>query len=158
VQRVAADQLLFAPIFNPIFIGSLAVLEGSTATLGERLRAQYVDIMVGNWVIWGPAQFVNFMFIPQQYVLLLLLLPLLLCYCYCYCCRCCCCCCCCAHVPPLLVVLLPLRLYYCTTNSLSSPLRYAVLFSNCIGMVWNVFLSYTANGGGKTVEDEKKKE
>lgn len=70
----------------------------------------------------------------------------------------CCCCCCCAHVPPLLVVLLPLRLYYCTTNSLSSPLRYAVLFSNCIGMVWNVFLSYTANGGGKTVEDEKKKE
>ena len=39
VKRTAADQLLFAPLFNPLFISCLALLEGTAAGLPTRLRS-----------------------------------------------------------------------------------------------------------------------
>ena len=86
LARTAVDQLVFAPAFIPLFVGSLMTLEGKGLKDVEvQLRETYVDTLMMNWGIWVPAQMINFRFMP---------------------------------------------------------LKFQVLFSNVIGLVWNTYLSF----------------
>ena len=96
LQRTFCDQILFAPLFIPTFMTSLMVLEhkeehrnldGITYTLKKNLP----DVVMTNWMVWIPAIFLNFRYVPPQ---------------------------------------------------------WQVLYSNCVGFVWNVYLSW------KTQEDQ----
>lgn len=65
LARVACDQLIFAPTFIGIFLGSMAVLEGSSPK--EKLDKSYVDTLQTNWMVWPFVQMVNFKFVPLQH-------------------------------------------------------------------------------------------
>ena len=72
VQRVVVDQFCFAPLFIPTFVSVLTILEGHTnpATIFEKVQAGWWPALKGNWVIWIPAQAVNFSIVPPQFQVL----------------------------------------------------------------------------------------
>ena len=74
LKRLALDQLFFAPLFIPTFMSSLMLLEEgpscTPAIIMERLRISWQGALVANWMIWVPANLVNFKFIPGAYQVL----------------------------------------------------------------------------------------
>eukprot|EP00658_Telonema_sp_P-2_P040637 TRINITY_DN2904_c0_g1_i5.p1 TRINITY_DN2904_c0_g1~~TRINITY_DN2904_c0_g1_i5.p1 ORF type:complete len:211 (+),score=54.89 TRINITY_DN2904_c0_g1_i5:245-877(+) len=70
VQKMAADQLIFAPLFNPAFVSYLFLLEGRPAEILPKLQADWVNMTVSNWKLWVPAQMINFGFVPPQFQVL----------------------------------------------------------------------------------------
>mmetsp|Transcript_8459 Transcript_8459/g.16178 ORF Transcript_8459/g.16178 Transcript_8459/m.16178 type:complete len:258 (-) Transcript_8459:10-783(-) len=96
-KRVAADQFLFAPPFIASILSLLWWLEegpqqGSATTghddattapaalssssssflvvVSERLSATLPDIVMANWIVWIPAQIINFGFVPLHFQVL----------------------------------------------------------------------------------------
>ena len=67
LRKMAADQLLFAPLFNPVFICFVYALEGRLAEAPDTLRAEWLNITVSNWKLWAPAQALNFLLVPVQF-------------------------------------------------------------------------------------------
>ena len=52
VVKVSMDQLGFAPLFNGTFLIILGTAQGHTmAELNQKLRAEYVDVMLANWKV-----------------------------------------------------------------------------------------------------------
>lgn len=71
-KRVFYDEFIFTPIYTPIWLLSLYVLEGERdyAVLRKRLVESYPSIIVANWCLWVPVQWVNFRYLPVKYQLL----------------------------------------------------------------------------------------
>ena len=63
-KRLAMDQLGFAPMFLPIFLSSVMTLEGRMELIPDKLKADWWPITKANWIVWVPAQLVNFRFVP----------------------------------------------------------------------------------------------
>ena len=61
---LALDQLVFAPTFLAVFIGSLFTIEGNAAEVPAKLKQDWGKTVVTNWKIWVPFQFLNFRFVP----------------------------------------------------------------------------------------------
>jgi protein Mpv17 len=66
--RVAADQLLCAPIVTGIFLTSMSVMEGTNPK--EKLERVYWKALRANWSIWPAFQAVNLSMVPAQYQVL----------------------------------------------------------------------------------------
>ena len=92
IQRLAMDQLIFAPVFLPAFFFAILLLDGKPQNIWEKLSNEWISTMLTNWSVWVPAMFINFRFVPPAYY---------------------------------------------------------VLYSNCVGVFWNIYLSYV----GYKVED-----
>lgn len=88
MSRVAIDQMLFAPAFTAVWLVALRFLEGQRPIEWDSLKASVPEVVVANWALWVPAQFVNFAMVP---------------------------------------------------------LKFQVLYSNVVALVWNVYLSYTTS-------------
>ena len=95
LKRLFCDQILFAPLFIPVFMTSLMTLEGKSwgDEIGNVLKRDVPDVIVSNWVLWVPAMFINFRYVPGQ---------------------------------------------------------WQVLYSNCIGFVWNTYLSWKTQQAGRS--------
>ena len=65
LARVAADQLLFAPVMIGVFLGSMATLEGTSPR--AKLERSYETALTTNWMIWPFVQMFNFKFVPHQH-------------------------------------------------------------------------------------------
>ncbi|KAK4157759.1 hypothetical protein C8A00DRAFT_29296 [Chaetomidium leptoderma] len=68
LARVACDQGVFAPTFIGVFLGSMAVLEGTSPA--DKLSKSYSEALLTNWMIWPFVQMVNFKLVPLQHRLL----------------------------------------------------------------------------------------
>ncbi|MCO5578102.1 hypothetical protein L7F22_031940 [Adiantum nelumboides] len=66
VARLILDQFLFSPIFIGIFISALMTLEGHSYDIVPKLKQDWFTVVLANWKIWIPFQFLNFLFVPQQ--------------------------------------------------------------------------------------------
>jgi hypothetical protein len=71
-KRVALDQFVFTPIFLPIWMTSLWSLEepNRLASVPQRLKDTVPPIILMNWMLWVPAQGINFRFVPVHYQVL----------------------------------------------------------------------------------------
>lgn len=68
IKRVAADQLIMAPVGLALFIGSMGMMEGRTRSqIKEKYKDMYGDAIVANWKVWPIAQTVNFRYMPLPY-------------------------------------------------------------------------------------------
>ncbi|KAF9014952.1 hypothetical protein BDQ17DRAFT_1340232 [Cyathus striatus] len=67
-KRVAADQMLMAPVGLGIFLGSMGLMEGRN---GAQIKQKYTDLyptaLLANWRVWPAAQLVNFRYMPLPY-------------------------------------------------------------------------------------------
>ena len=70
VQRLAFDQLVFAPIFIPVFFSTNLLLEGRPEMIPQKIKNDWLSTVLTNYAVWVPAQFINFRFIPQLHQVL----------------------------------------------------------------------------------------
>lgn len=67
-KRVAADQLIMAPLGLVLFIGSMGMMEGrSRSQIQQKYRDLFGDAIIANWKVWPLAQTVNFRYMPLPY-------------------------------------------------------------------------------------------
>ncbi|KAI0056889.1 hypothetical protein BV25DRAFT_1831774 [Artomyces pyxidatus] len=67
IYRTWLDQSLAAPLVVGWFFTSMTFLEGhglSEAT--ERMKASYAPTLMRGWLVFGPAQAINFWLVPPQ--------------------------------------------------------------------------------------------
>ena len=71
LKRTALDQLVFAPVIVPTFMGSLFLLQGKNMKeIRDDIGDVYADTILMNWSLWVPAMLVNFGFTPLKYQVL----------------------------------------------------------------------------------------
>ena len=72
VKRVVLDQFAFAPCFMTVWLASLWTLEGkmSPRVMPNRLVETMPSILVANYILWIPAQVLNFRFVAVKYQVL----------------------------------------------------------------------------------------
>ncbi|XP_050205645.1 protein sym-1 [Mercurialis annua] len=68
--RLLLDQFLFSPIFIGVFLAALVTLEGRPEQVIPKLQQEWVSVVIANWQLWIPFQFLNFRFVPQQFQVL----------------------------------------------------------------------------------------
>lgn len=64
------DQILFAPSFIAILVGSIGVLQGEK-NIVKKLKREFPDILVANYKLWPAVQLLNFYFVPLNYQVVL---------------------------------------------------------------------------------------
>ncbi|ODN06674.1 Mpv17-like protein 2 [Orchesella cincta] len=68
MKKMLLDQVINSPITIATFFITLAVLERSSATeFIQELRAKSWRLYLAEWVIWPPAQLINFFWLPLKY-------------------------------------------------------------------------------------------
>ncbi|XP_063363654.1 mpv17-like protein 2 isoform X1 [Cydia amplana] len=68
VKKLILDQFIFSPIMIVTFFGSLALFEENPLeNFQEEVKSKFVTLYQAEWVIWPPAQIINFYFLPTRY-------------------------------------------------------------------------------------------
>ncbi|GFQ81677.1 mpv17-like protein 2 [Trichonephila clavata] len=67
VKKVLYDQIVFSPVNLTVYFGTVAALEGSWNELKAELWEKGSKIYTAEWIIWPPAQFINFYLLPLRY-------------------------------------------------------------------------------------------
>ncbi|KAK9462597.1 uncharacterized protein V1516DRAFT_670666 [Lipomyces oligophaga] len=71
MARMAADQLVWAPVGIASFYVSMGVLQlHSWNQIKQELQEKWYPTMVGNYMVWPAVQVLNFRLIPLQYRLM----------------------------------------------------------------------------------------
>ncbi|KAL5715516.1 hypothetical protein ACHQM5_017325 [Ranunculus cassubicifolius] len=68
--RLVLDQFLFSPLFIGFFLSTLLTLEGRPSQILPKLQQEWLATVLANWQLWIPFQFLNFLFVPQQFQVL----------------------------------------------------------------------------------------
>jgi len=62
------DQLICSPATISTFFFTLAVVEGSSfKELYQEMKSKSWRLYIAEWIIWPPAQLINFFFLPTRY-------------------------------------------------------------------------------------------
>lgn len=68
LKKVIIDQLICSPMCISMFFITLAVLENSNWTdFKNEIRKKAHILYIAEWVIWPPAQVINFYWLPTRY-------------------------------------------------------------------------------------------
>ncbi|GAA5987607.1 hypothetical protein JCM10908_007133 [Rhodotorula pacifica] len=68
LRRVAADQLLMAPISFIVFLVCMGLMEfRSPVAIMARIRSALIPILLTNYKVWPFVQCVMFLYVPLQY-------------------------------------------------------------------------------------------
>ncbi|KAF8052257.1 hypothetical protein N665_1582s0013 [Sinapis alba] len=70
VLRLLLDQFVFAPIFVGVFLSAVVTLEGKPSHVIPKLKQEWTGVVLANWQLWIPFQFLNFRFVPQNFQVL----------------------------------------------------------------------------------------
>ena len=70
LYRLALDQTVFAGPFIATFMSSLLVLEGRSEEIQDTLSNGWWSAVKSNWLLWIPANFINFRFIVPRFQVL----------------------------------------------------------------------------------------
>lgn len=66
IKRVACDQLLFAPLILPVFFIGTLLMDNQADKIPNKLKTDWFPSLMANYIVWVPAQLINFKFIPPQ--------------------------------------------------------------------------------------------
>ncbi|KAH0544066.1 hypothetical protein FGG08_001684 [Glutinoglossum americanum] len=70
LQRVACDQLIFAPIYLACFFAFMTVAEGGgRRAVARKFQDAYLPALKANFILWPIVQVINFRVIPIQFQL-----------------------------------------------------------------------------------------
>ncbi|GLI61596.1 hypothetical protein VaNZ11_004014 [Volvox africanus] len=64
--QLLLDQGVFAPVFLATFISVLFTIEGKPHLIKPKLEQDLLETVKVNWVLWIPAQYLNFRFVPPN--------------------------------------------------------------------------------------------
>lgn len=67
-KKCLFDQIVFAPLGIIYFFGLLGLMEGgSIKTIVSEIRQKGPEVMLVDWLVYPPAQFINFKFLPTRF-------------------------------------------------------------------------------------------
>jgi protein Mpv17 len=66
LRRVFFDQALFAPFLIGSLFSSNMALKGEVDGIPDKLRNDLPGTMLSNYIVWIPAQILNFRYVPPQ--------------------------------------------------------------------------------------------
>ena len=68
VKKLFLDQVLFTPVYISVFLVMLSCFERATfAEMTRDLRHKGTVLLKADWIVWPPAQLVNFSLLPVQF-------------------------------------------------------------------------------------------
>lgn len=68
LSKILIDQLIFSPVYISVFFLTSGLLEAAPLDrIGRELIRKGRQLYVAEWVVWTPAQFINFTFLPSKY-------------------------------------------------------------------------------------------
>lgn len=68
IKKTIIDQLIFCPIGITLFFSTLGLLEGSNVkAICAEIRAKGLELVIFDSIIYPPAQFISFRFLPTQF-------------------------------------------------------------------------------------------
>ncbi|KAF0690267.1 Aste57867_18341 [Aphanomyces stellatus] len=70
LQRVAVDQFLLTPAFFVTYFALMQTLSPDETTIDEKLRREWWPTVQSNWIVWVPAQWLNFRYVALPYQVL----------------------------------------------------------------------------------------
>ncbi|KAJ0178186.1 hypothetical protein K1T71_006009 [Dendrolimus kikuchii] len=67
-KKLFLDQMVFSPIMIVTFFGSVALFEENPyENFKEEVRDKFLTLYRAEWMVWPPAQVINFYFLPTRY-------------------------------------------------------------------------------------------
>ncbi|KAJ1920373.1 hypothetical protein H4219_001348 [Mycoemilia scoparia] len=64
-KRVAADQIIYAPIGLVAFFGAMTAMETKgLEEFQEKMKEKYVSTLIANYAVWPAVQTINFTIVP----------------------------------------------------------------------------------------------
>ena len=67
-KKVLVDQVIFSPINISMFLIIMGIVESaSMKSVLKDLREKGLQLLKAEWIVWPPAQMVNFMFVSPKY-------------------------------------------------------------------------------------------
>lgn len=68
VKKLMLDQIIFSPIMILTFFGSVALFEEKPfENFKEEVEDKFVKLYKAEWMVWPPAQVINFYFLPTRF-------------------------------------------------------------------------------------------
>lgn len=68
VKKVVLDQIILSPVMWAVYFASLSLIELSGwQKFKERFWSKGGRLYIAEWIVWPPAQVVNFYFLPTRY-------------------------------------------------------------------------------------------
>lgn len=68
IKKLTLDQIIFSPIMILTFFGSVALFEADPMeNFKEEVRDKFLTLYRAEWMVWPPAQVINFYFLPTKY-------------------------------------------------------------------------------------------
>ncbi|XP_076622769.1 mpv17-like protein 2 [Colletes latitarsis] len=68
LKKVIIDQLVCSPLCITMFFLTLGILEkNSLSELKDEIIRKAYKLYIAEWVVWPPAQIINFYFLPTKY-------------------------------------------------------------------------------------------
>ncbi|KAJ8716011.1 hypothetical protein PYW08_013296 [Mythimna loreyi] len=67
-KKLVLDQFIFSPIMIVTFFGSVALFEPDPLeNFKDEVKDKFVRLYRAEWMVWPPAQIINFYFLPTRY-------------------------------------------------------------------------------------------
>ncbi|KAK2161879.1 hypothetical protein LSH36_108g04028 [Paralvinella palmiformis] len=68
LRRIILDRLIFAPPFLLIYFYLVAIFEGQSSNEAlKKIQQFFWPMLVMNWKIWTPLQYININYVPREY-------------------------------------------------------------------------------------------
>ncbi|XP_053606234.1 mpv17-like protein 2 [Plodia interpunctella] len=67
-KKLVLDQLVFSPVMICTFFGSLALFEENPVeNFRDEVTDKFLTLYRAEWMVWPPAQIINFYYLPTRY-------------------------------------------------------------------------------------------
>ncbi|XP_046458105.1 mpv17-like protein 2 [Daphnia pulex] len=67
-KKLLVDQIFFSPFLIAVFFGTVGVLEHmSTEEVLEEIKSKAWRLYAAEWIVWPPAQLINFYLLPTRF-------------------------------------------------------------------------------------------
>lgn len=68
IKKTLIDQIVLSPVGIAIFFFGLGYLDGNTTrSILSEIRRKAPGLLLFDWLVYPPTQFINFMFLPTRY-------------------------------------------------------------------------------------------
>jgi hypothetical protein len=73
LKRVFYDEFVFTPVYIPVLMSILWTLEGVELNhLPRMIREEWLNILIFDWSVYVPVQFLNFRYVPVKFQVLVI--------------------------------------------------------------------------------------
>lgn len=66
-KKILIDQVIGSPLSLLTFFATLSFFEGRPLQELDSIKEKAIKLYVAEWVVWPPAQFINFYFLPTKF-------------------------------------------------------------------------------------------